>query len=240
MVHPLQDAFDRVDRAAEHIEDFRRREATLGKMYHEALTVQYHDKPPHNLSARADMIIVDSLFGILLGETCYNLRAAMDYLVFELARKDSGTIQKMTQFPICDSKERFRDVEGRFLTGVNTAHRTAIEALQPYSGCDWTPILRDISNPDKHCRLPSRKHGFMIRMSTMGPPKRVGDGALAPIYRSKRRAMHPIYGREMDVYLATEVPIMVDVAERPKPVTNQVQELLVRVRETLKTFEPEF
>jgi hypothetical protein len=38
----------------------------------------------------------------LVGEICYNLRSALDYLVFELAKHDSGTRQENTQFPIAE------------------------------------------------------------------------------------------------------------------------------------------
>src|SRR5580704_81891 len=113
--HPLQDAIDRVDRAVEHIEDFKRRQAGLGQMYHDATIVEFNPEKPHNLMANTRIAYVDSLFGILLGEIVYNLRAALDYLVFELARHDSGAVQAGTQFPICDFKGRFDGVTDRFL-----------------------------------------------------------------------------------------------------------------------------
>jgi hypothetical protein len=238
--HPLQDAFDRVDRAVEHIEEFKRKEASLGQFYHDALVVEYNSDPPHNLSASTSVIMVDSIFGILLGEIAYNLRAALDYLVFQIARRDSGTDQTGTQFPICDIKGRFDGVADRFLIGINAAHRAAIERLQPYSGCDWTPILRDISNPDKHCRLADRTHGFIIHMSTHGFDSFMKMGSLAPVFSSKRRAMHPTHGREMDVYLSTEIPVIVDVGEGPRPVAKQVQELKTRVADTLMAFRSVF
>ena len=238
--HPLQGALDRVDRAVEHVEDFKRREASLGQLYHEATIVEFNPAEPHNLQANTRIAYVDSIFGILLGEIAYNLRAALDYLVFELAKRDSGAIQQNTQFPICDFKERFERVRDRFLTGVNDPHRAAIEELQPYSGCSWTPILRDISNPDKHCQLADRTHGFMVHLSTQGFTSFLKMGDFAPVFRSKRRAMHPANGQEIDVYLATETPIIVEVGSGPKAVVNEVQKLVVSVRRTLADFQREF
>ena len=239
--HPLQDAFDRVDRALEHIGELDQREAALGRVYHDALVVEFNSKEPHNISSRlGQLIVVNSIFGILLGEIAYNLRAALDYLVYELARHDSGAIQQGTQFPICDFKSRFDGMRDRFLVGVNAAHRTAIEGLQPYSGCYWTAILRDISNPDKHCKLSDSAHGFAIHMNTMGYRTYAGAGMWASVCRSKRRAMHPTLGREMDVYLSTEVPVIVEISGRPKAVVKQVRELQTSVANTLKMFEPEF
>jgi hypothetical protein len=52
--------------------------------------------------------------------------------------------------------------------------------------------------------------------------------------------MHPAWGKEVDVYLSTEVPIIIEVGGGPKPVAKQVEELLTSVRDTLKAFEPEF
>ena len=47
-------------------------------------------------------------FGIRVGEAIYNLRAALDYLVYELAILDSGNVQQGTQFPIEDTKDGVR------------------------------------------------------------------------------------------------------------------------------------
>jgi hypothetical protein len=85
--------------------------------------------------------------GIRIGEVCYNLRSALDYLIFELAKLDSCAEQSGTQFPIIDAKE---DFEGRgkriflkeginLLKGINLAHVAAIEQLQPCNGCQWFP-----------------------------------------------------------------------------------------------------
>ncbi|MCH8188130.1 MAG: hypothetical protein IIB66_05415, partial [Proteobacteria bacterium] len=96
---------------------------------------------------------VPHIIKILVGEITYNLRAALDYLVYELARLDSGEVKNGTQFPIEDTEDGFKRKRNAFLKGVSDKHVAIIESLQPYSGCDWTRILRDLSNPDKHRQL---------------------------------------------------------------------------------------
>jgi hypothetical protein len=71
------------------------------------------------------------LIAVLVGEICYNLRSALDYLVYGLARRDSGSIQKGTQFPIVDKKEQFVGNQTKRLAGLNSTHVEAIARLQP-------------------------------------------------------------------------------------------------------------
>lgn len=104
------------------------------------------------------------IFSILVGETIYNLRAALDYLVYELAFLDVGQIQKGTQFPIENwppdkrllnafKKSWAPKGKHRYLCGINPEHKAPIRRLQPFAGCTWTETLRDLSNPDKHKTL---------------------------------------------------------------------------------------
>ena len=90
---------------------------------------------------------------ILIGEIAYNLVAALDYLVFVLARHDSGIEQERTQFPVHVKKEGFTGRRKTELKGVGDEHVALIEALQPYNGCTWTKRLKDLNNLDKHRKL---------------------------------------------------------------------------------------
>jgi hypothetical protein len=242
MSHPLQGALDRINRAQQHLADFEGRQSVFGQDYHDSLVIEFDaNKDNKPVIHPGKPVYFDRLFGILVGEIVYNLRAALDYLVYELAIKDTGHIQDGTQFPICDEKRTFDGVQGKFLVGLNPAHRAAIESLQPYRGCDWTPILRDISNPDKHRRLTAPSHSFAVRMSTM-PSGRglMKDFGTAPIVRSVRRTVHPSVEREVDVYLSSEAPIIIDVGGRAQPVVKTMKYVKARVTETLEAFKPEF
>lgn len=114
--------------------------------------------------------VTNPLWSIVLGEAVYNLRAALDYLIYSLAHLDSGQEQDGTQFPICTKTEYFQDeIRKGHLRGLDSLHVTAIERLQPYPSGHWLQALRDISNPDKHRHLISTLSagGGTIEMSGM-------------------------------------------------------------------------
>jgi hypothetical protein len=71
----------------------------------------------------------DILIPILIGEIAYNLRSSLDYLVFELARFDSGAVQDNTQFPIDDTPKKFKGHIASRLKGLCPTHIAAIEQL---------------------------------------------------------------------------------------------------------------
>lgn len=242
--HPLQGAFDRVNRAREHIAALEVEQEAFGKAYHDNLTIELQ---PHGDGHRfgqreIEKIVPCSIVAILLGEIVYNLRAAMDYLVYELAWKDSTTPQDGTQFPICDLEEDFKRVAPKFLRGLDSSHVALMESLQPYMGGYWFATLRDFSNPDKHRRLRYSGYGFRTRITTM--PVKVPEGPFAPGVRSKRRAIGES-GEEMDVYLFTEAPIMIaargaDGSTSNLPVVELLKEIQACVRSTLELFKSDF
>ena len=149
----LDGAYARLNRAREHLADLEIREKAI---VHPKIANIIAKK---DLRTIQDFVITDldaelpQSFSILIGETIYNLRAALDYLVFDLAVLDSGSPKKGTQFPIDDTKENFASHRGRFLKGLSVEHVAQIEKLQPYKGYNYTAMIRDISNPDKHQTL---------------------------------------------------------------------------------------
>jgi hypothetical protein len=91
--------------------------------------------------------------GVIAGEILYNLRAALDYLVYVLAENDSGAPQSGTQFLIEDTQQGFTARSKRLLKGLSEEHTAIIRQFQPFRGCGWTGVLRDLSNADKHREL---------------------------------------------------------------------------------------
>jgi hypothetical protein len=101
---------------------------------------------------------------LIAGDAIYNMRSALDQLVWALARL-SG-IPPHTQFPIievwtADAKKRFE----RQICGVPDAAFCEIQALQPYHRGDAFkshPLWRldEMCNLDKHRRIPA--HGTAI------------------------------------------------------------------------------
>src|ERR1700680_4335876 len=148
-VHPLDGAFERINRAEKHLADLKGMVETFGKDYLDAVDIELHSEPPHYPHQKwppPPSRRPQPLISILIGEICYNLRSALDYLVYELAILDSGTIQDGTQFPIDNTPQKFSGHKRSMLKGLSLKHIAAIEGLQPYSGIAWTKILRDISN----------------------------------------------------------------------------------------------
>lgn len=102
---------------------------------------------------------------VVVSDAIHNMRAALDYIIYELAILDSGKVNNGTQFLIEDIKSDpanpKRGFDGRYkqyLAGLNQSHIDAIEGMQPYRGIEWTKTLRDISNPDKHRTLIAIDH----------------------------------------------------------------------------------
>jgi hypothetical protein len=91
---------------------------------------------------------------MLISEFAFHARVALDYVVFALARRDTGTEQEGTQFPINESPEAFarNGKRGGCLQHLTVEHRAMIERFQPYQGfrLHCLRTLHKLSNSDKH------------------------------------------------------------------------------------------
>ena len=162
-VQRLDGAYERVARAREHLTDLNQRVDAFREAKSDDTTIK-REKTRLTLPDGREIDAVLStvrfpigptpaIISILVGETIYNLRAALDYLIYELARFDAKKIIDGTQFPIDACEKDFQARKRGFLKGVSDEHVAAIKRLQPFDGCDWTKVLRDLSNPDKHRHL---------------------------------------------------------------------------------------
>ena len=235
-VNPLDGSFEREWRAGEHLSDLEIEISRVFERQANAVTFDLNRDPPHRIVNVKPPL--ETFFGmrvgILVGEICYNLRSALDYLIFELAKLDSGTTQSGTQFPIMDAKHDF-DGRGKsvFLKGINSSHVAAIEGLQPYSGCNWTGILRDFSNEDKHRQF------IVAGGTTTATVWSALDTDLSKIRGMvfDRSALHPITGAKVDmkVHIAGSVAF-----DDGSPILETLQELKSNVANCLSIFKPEF
>jgi hypothetical protein len=160
--YALGPAYARVIRAQHHIAELEREIAGLGQ---DTNLVVAPTGTGTFLDTTGD---VPDILSILIGETIYNLRAALDYLIYELAYLDSGEIQERTQFPITHKSTAWKQALRGQLAGLAVRHQTAIEALQPLTGCTWTGVLQEISNPDKHMKLTLSVPGIVVRRFDAG------------------------------------------------------------------------
>jgi hypothetical protein len=158
---------------------------------------------------------------ILIGETTYHLRSALDDLVYELVILDSGSALAGSRFPIEDSPRGWRTSRRESLKGIHAGHRKAIKRLQPMSGAEWTRMLREVSHPDSHRTLRFVESRVIVPM---------GGGAGEVISPTANDAM------KVD---RTHRPLMV-FSDRRLPVLETLQALESRVRATLGQFTPCF
>jgi hypothetical protein len=242
--HPLQGAFERVERAAKHLVELEGEIAFFRQVYLHAIGVKFDPDPPYKISPSVSKNFThpSNLIGIIIGEICYNLRAALDYLVYELAILDSGSVQDRTQFTIEETPKKFRGQINRQLIGLNPVHIAAIERLQPYNGCYWTKLIAEISNPDKHRQITATGTPKMLTLNSGGPRKTVNrpKPTLSYVCRAERPD-----GREVEVEIVSTVFIMLPIEQNPAwssiySAENALHEAKTEVANLLKAFEPEF
>lgn len=246
MSHPLDGAFARVERATSHIQELERVIAKFSKATEKAFVrqEQTHGRKlrdgQYTVRIRSDAITgqVPLPAAVVVGEVIYNLRAALDYLIFELAWKDSGVEQKGTQFPIqpkrCakppDARYGFSEKSMERLTGLSDSHIAAVEKLQPYAGCAWTKTLSDISNPDKHRRLTAvsgGEQGFaLVRKGVRG----TFDGYSGKTIR---------FGKS-EINVHHQHAILVTLPDGMTPIIETLENLHREVAATIDAFKPEF
>jgi hypothetical protein len=239
--HPLDGAFERVTRAGEHIDDLLRQ---IKELTRESEQKVLDGLDLENAKIEIDTLIlpldpqilpfpVSPRYSILVGETLYNLRAALDYLAYELARHDAGMPQERTQFPITMTPEDFSRERKTRLRGLNDTHADAIEVLQPYpdrKDNEWLADLQRLSNPDRHRSLtaiPTYILGF-VQLLRFSP---LSHGLDSPV-----RVTRDIYGQ--DVYV--RYPLHLGVSIEGIPVDDVLGLLKLRVRQTLESFRSEF
>ena len=84
-----------------------------------------------------------------------DLRAALDYMVFELSTLNKPDLRENTpQFVIADTKKEFANQSRTRLQYLTDEQREDfIEKLQPFNGNRMLAVLRDLTNQSKHRRL---------------------------------------------------------------------------------------
>ena len=100
----------------------------------------------------------------LIGDFIQNVRAALDYLVWELVAVAGNVGTTSNEFPIFTDAKRYAQDSPRKIHGVPPQSEMLFERLQPFAGANNQPrnpnwrdpdrepltLLRDLSNRDKH------------------------------------------------------------------------------------------
>ena len=159
MTHPLDGARKRIERANRFLHEIIHEVEVYARSEANNIVIDHDDVGNHYNVVLPAPSPLPAVLSLAVSDCIHNLRAALDYVVFELSREDSGDPDpKRTQFPICTESgfKELRLARSRkkgFLRYLSDAHVEAIEAYQPYKGVNWTQTLIDISNPDKQREL---------------------------------------------------------------------------------------
>lgn len=111
-----------------------------------AFVLQFRDPAADVMAGRPRALVVDIV---------EDLRAALDYMVFELSALNAPDLnRRVPQFVIADTKREFDKISRTRLRYLTTEQKTEfIEKLQPFKGNHVLGVLRDISGQSKHRRL---------------------------------------------------------------------------------------
>jgi hypothetical protein len=96
-------------------------------------------------------------FSLMIGDAAHNIRAALDNLAFAIVKPSPGR-EKSVYFPICKTREKFRQSAPGMLPGISVRIRAAFERLQPYHRSTMPEAknlarLNVLNNWDKHREL---------------------------------------------------------------------------------------
>lgn len=111
---------------------------------------------------------IPARFGPMIGDVIYNLRAALDYAVYELTIAHTGHPLEGTAFPVCRTRQAWGQLDGRTgspagntglykVRGVSREARAVIKRLQPFHRKKYRKhpvwMLDELCNLDKHRSL---------------------------------------------------------------------------------------
>ena len=167
----LADAWTRLYRAKEHYDALTSEVMNFLYEYVKGM-IRGRDPETENFVLRLrhpkENIITGRLCALVV-DIVEDLRAALDYMVFELSALNRPDLKKSApQFVIADTKEEFDRQGKRRLCYLTEEQKTKfIEKLQPFNGNFILGILRDISDQSKHRRLLSLRNntGWEIHMA---------------------------------------------------------------------------
>lgn len=167
MAHPLDlsDAWAKLEHAASHIDRLRREIEEAGYPDPKVIPVRReYDAENRMIVWRIERIIqIAPHWSLIIGDAIHCLRATLDYLAWQLARRFFDGVEpqerrviRNVQFPIVsDANEWARHPNRRYMTAEDAAR---LEGLQPFNPVqagqgNAFAILSHLSNTDKHRRL---------------------------------------------------------------------------------------
>lgn len=94
-------------------------------------------------------------FSVVTGEIVHHMRSSLDHMVCALVTHNGGTPGRYHQFPICTTKEAFKQACSRdYIKGIGPTAKQIIKDVQPFTSA--TPddtvlfVVSEYDNADKH------------------------------------------------------------------------------------------
>ena len=158
----------KIARADSQIEDLSREmQIFCGNIQESIVCERDGEADEKRWTYRGDNPIVPISWSVRTGEILYNLRSALDHLVWRLVLDNGETPTINNQFPIVDDESKWTGSCQRRLKGVADRHKQAIMSLQPFNpalalrtdrgigpfDAQTFCVLRNLSNVDKHRNL---------------------------------------------------------------------------------------
>lgn len=158
MHEPLEAVKWRLERADEHLATLNaERDAFLRRVEENGRPiVGEFERDVGEYVFRVDVEPPDPRIGLVVGEFAHNLRAALDNVLWQVVLLRGGSPTKVTQFPIHESREGYRDdLKRGVLRGISADDRAFIEGCQPFQGGErsadsYLVFLAWLNNVDKH------------------------------------------------------------------------------------------
>lgn len=143
----------KIDRAASHLVELERILASLAL---------HSFRPQTNRASgeryiRLELLHVDDIAHIMVGEVAYQLRSSLDVAAVALAKANGVFNARNIYFPMCASEREFLLPNGKpqqKMVGQTQGVKDAVRAIAPWpGGNDRLTELNALSNTDKHNEL---------------------------------------------------------------------------------------
>jgi len=258
MNHPLDGARLKVVRAQEHLDSLK---AEI-RMYLDEQPHEVRSEPKHNVHpAYPHIEILRDLtpappplrFSAIIGDCVTNVRAALDYIVWELAQRHfvpsfdiaNRNDRRIVSFPLSETatdaglKNRLNSLTNR---KIPAGAITEIEAAQPYNA-GYEPLwwLHELVNRDKY-RMPLLTTGEFddITITFATPPlyqDLIKQPATVTVPRNRQAATHTM---QSNVQMKGEVAIYVtwkDISVPLVPVDRTLEQIIETVTNVIPRFD---
>ena len=162
----------------------------------------------------------------LVSEFLHHGRSALDYIVFNLARHNTGIEQDGTQFPLCEREKDFEEIVRRKRSPLEFLAKEQIAMVkhfQPYDRLPVLGLLNRISNRDKH-------REFHVSGSE-------GMRRLVPVTEAKPDGRWRIPSNQVDMEFQLSYDILLDDGV---PATETLEKLHTLLSQILNEFDSLF